>query len=60
LEEAVSQFEASRVREGKATEADILSHIDSIEKAVEKTAAFAPELEASIKENIRTRFAKCS
>lgn len=56
LEEALSQFEASRVREGKATEADILTHIDSIEKAVEKTTAFAPELEASIRENMRTRF----
>jgi uncharacterized protein (TIGR00255 family) len=56
LEDAVRQFEDSRVREGKATEADILSHIETIEKAVEATAAYSPQLEASIKENLRLRF----
>ena len=56
LEEAVSQFDASRVREGRATEADILSHLVSIENAVETIAVHLPEMENSIKENLRTRF----
>jgi uncharacterized protein (TIGR00255 family) len=56
LADAVAQFDSSRVREGKATELDVLAHIDSIEKAVESTAAHTPALEASIKENLRLRF----
>jgi uncharacterized protein (TIGR00255 family) len=56
LAEALAQFESSRAREGRATEADILSHLASIEKAVETVAGHLPELENSIKENLRTRF----
>ncbi len=56
LADAVAQFESSRIREGKATEADIMSHLDSIEKAVALVAAHVPELERTITDNIRTRF----
>lgn len=56
LSDAFAGFESSRVREGKATEADILSHIGAIENALSLVAGHAPALEESIKENLRTRF----
>jgi uncharacterized protein (TIGR00255 family) len=56
LTEAADQFEAERVREGRHTEEDILSHIAVLESAVKTVAGFAPQLEASIKENIRSHF----
>lgn len=56
LAEAFAGFEASRVREGKATEADVLSHIGVIETALELVSGHAPALEASIKDNLRARF----
>ena len=56
LAEAFAGFETARVREGKATEADVLSHIAKIEAAAELVAGHAPALEESIKENLRTRF----
>jgi uncharacterized protein (TIGR00255 family) len=56
LSEAFSGFEAERAREGKATEADVLSHIAKIESALELVSGNAPALEASIKENLRARF----
>jgi uncharacterized protein (TIGR00255 family) len=55
---AAGDFEAERLREGRHTEADILSHIGLIEDAVQAVAAQAPALEASIKENLRNRFAE--
>ena len=58
LAAAADQFEAERVREGKHTEADILSHIVILEEAAKTISAHAPELESSIKENIRGRFAE--
>lgn len=58
LKEAAHAFEAERVREGRHTEADILSHIGAIESAVKIAASHAPALEASIKENLRNRFAE--
>jgi uncharacterized protein (TIGR00255 family) len=56
LREAADVFEAERVREGNHTEADILSHLASIESAAALVASHAPALEASIRENLRSRF----
>lgn len=56
LAAAFGLFEAARVREGKATEADILSHIGKIEASLSLVSGHVPALEASIKENLRTRF----
>ena len=53
---ASDQFEAERVREGKHTKDDILSHISVLEEAVKTVSAHVPELEATIKENLRARF----
>ncbi|MDR2257705.1 MAG: YicC family protein [Treponema sp.] len=58
LKNAAEDFEAERLREGRHTEADILSHIGVIESAVQTVAAQAPALEVSIKENLRSRFAE--
>lgn len=56
IAQAFVSFEDARIREGAATEADIRGHIASIERSLEKVAQYVPELERSIKENIRTRF----
>jgi uncharacterized protein (TIGR00255 family) len=56
LAQAFAAFEESRRREGAATEADILGHIGNIERSLERIAACVPELERSIKENLRARF----
>jgi uncharacterized protein (TIGR00255 family) len=56
LTEASDQFEAERLREGKHTGEDILSQIAVLEEAVKAVAALGPELEASITENLKSRF----
>jgi uncharacterized protein (TIGR00255 family) len=56
LEEAALAFDAERVREGKHTEEDILKHISSIESVLKTAEEYAPLLEKTIKENIKTRF----
>lgn len=56
LEAAFDQFDQDRDREGKHTEADILSHVAVIESAVKTVAPYAPTMEASIRENLRSRF----
>jgi uncharacterized protein (TIGR00255 family) len=58
LQSAAEDFEAERLREGRHTEADILSHIGTIESAAQTVAAQAPALETSIRENLRARFAE--
>jgi uncharacterized protein (TIGR00255 family) len=58
LEKAADQFEAERVREGKSAQDDILSHIALLETELHAIAAYAPVMEASIKENLKTRFAE--
>jgi uncharacterized protein (TIGR00255 family) len=58
LFKAAEDFEAERLREGRHTEADVLSHIAAIESAVTALAAQAPALETSIRENLRSRFAE--
>jgi len=56
LAAAADQFEAERVREGKHTGEDILSHIVLLEESAKSISSHVPELEASIKENLRSRF----
>jgi uncharacterized protein (TIGR00255 family) len=58
LKNAVDDFDAERVREGKHTEADILSHIAGLEASLKTVASFAPQIESSIKENLKGRFAE--
>ena len=53
---AADQFEGERVREGKHTEEDILSHIAVLESSLKSVSSHAPEIEASIKDNLRSRF----
>jgi len=55
---AADQFEAERLREGKHTVEDILSHIAVMEESVAVINSKAPELELVIKENLRVRFAE--
>jgi len=58
LQEAAAAFCAEREREGKHTEEDILINLGKIESSVKVIASFAPAIECSIKENIRTRFSE--
>ena len=58
LADAANQFEAERIREGKHTEEDILSHITVLEESIASISSFVPELEKAIKENLRIRFAE--
>jgi len=53
---SADQFETERVREGKHTEADILSNIAILEETVKIVNSHAPALDATIKENLRERF----
>lgn len=53
---AVDQAEAERLREGRHTMEDILSHIVNLEKCVKQINVFVPEIETTIKENLRSRF----
>ncbi|GHV73271.1 hypothetical protein AGMMS49940_05730 [Spirochaetia bacterium] len=55
---AADQFEAERVREGRHTQEDILLHIASLEESLKTVTSYAPVLEASIRENLQTRFAE--
>ena len=56
LTEAADQFEAGRIREGKHTEADILSHLSKIETLANGIAVHVPQMEAEFQENLRSRF----
>jgi uncharacterized protein (TIGR00255 family) len=53
---SADQFELERLREGKDTGKDILSHIAIIEDASKIISSHVPQLEAAIKENLRERF----
>ena len=53
---AADQAEAERIREGRHTLDDILSHVVILEDSVKIISSYAPELEVSIKENLRVRF----
>jgi len=56
LKEAAGIFQDERIREGKHTEEDILNAIGKIESALQTVSSHIPDLENSIKENIKTRF----
>jgi uncharacterized protein (TIGR00255 family) len=58
LAAAADRFEAERVREGEHTAQDILSYVATLENSVLTISSHVPELEASIRENLRTRFAE--
>jgi uncharacterized protein (TIGR00255 family) len=58
LKEALEQFDAGRIREGKHTEEDILSHIAVLESSMELICSHAPDLERSIRENLKSRFSE--
>ena len=56
LSEAADQADAERLREGRHTLEDILSHIGKLEESVQKIGCHVPELETSIKGNLASRF----
>ena len=56
LKDAVNSFQDERVREGKHTEDNILNSVGVIEAALKTIVSHVPNLENSIKENIRARF----
>jgi uncharacterized protein (TIGR00255 family) len=56
LQKAADQFEAERMREGGRAQDDILSHIASLEAGLAVIASYSPVLEASIQENLKSRF----
>jgi uncharacterized protein (TIGR00255 family) len=56
LQTAADHFEAERIREGKYTEADILSYVAALESLTETVTNYAPAMEAAFRENLRNRF----
>lgn len=56
LATAFSSFEAARVREGKATEADILANIATLRASLCDVEAAVPQIERNIVEGLRARF----
>jgi uncharacterized protein (TIGR00255 family) len=58
IKQAADKFEGERLREGKHTQEDILSHITLLEESAALVASHSPALEASIKDNLRKRFAE--
>ena len=53
---AADKFENERIREGRSTQEDIFLHLKTLEDSVRTISTYAPELEVSIKENLRKRF----
>jgi uncharacterized protein (TIGR00255 family) len=58
LAAAADQAEAERVREGRHTMEDILANIAVLEESAQSISSYVPEIEKTIKENLRTRFAE--
>jgi uncharacterized protein (TIGR00255 family) len=56
LQEAVAMFDASREREGEATRQDIHEKLETLRTLHASVSRRAPELEQTIKRNIRERF----
>ncbi|MDR1363306.1 MAG: YicC family protein [Spirochaetaceae bacterium] len=56
--DALRKFEGDREREGRHTEENILSYIAVLEESRDVIAALVPQIEASIKDNMRLRFAE--
>jgi len=58
LDEALQSFCQEREREGRHTEDDILSHLDTIESSLKTISSFIPVIEQTLKDNIKMRFAE--
>jgi uncharacterized protein (TIGR00255 family) len=58
LAAASDQAEAEREREGRHTMEDILAHVAVLEESVKGISSHVPEIEKTIKENLRSRFAE--
>ena len=58
LAETINQAENDRIREGAHTGEDILAHISILEDSVKSIINYVPELENTIKENLRSRFSE--
>ena len=58
LEEAFSEYNESKIREGKVTEEDLLNSLKVLEEKAELFAGRADQMEADISNNIRERFKK--
>ena len=58
LDEASQVFCREREREGKHTKEDILFHLGIIESSLKAVSSFAPVIEQTLKDNIKTRFAE--
>ena len=56
LVSAMDQFDEGRIREGNHTEKDILYHVTLLESRVKTISSYVPDLEATIRENIKNRF----
>ena len=56
LEEALAEFDASRVREGESTRDDVLSQLTRIREVVDELEGRAPELDAALRQNVKERF----
>jgi len=56
LDKTTQIFCREREREGKHTEDDILCHLTLIESSLKAVSSFAPIIEQTLKENIKTRF----
>jgi uncharacterized protein (TIGR00255 family) len=56
LHDAANAFQQERIREGNHTEEDILKSISDIESVLKTVESRVPEIENSIKENIKVRF----
>jgi len=54
--ETMRIFCQEREREGKHTEADILTHLGIIETSLKLITSFAPAIEQTLKENVKNRF----
>lgn len=56
--ETLEKFEREREREGLHTKENVLSYITILEKSRDTVVSFLPQIERSIKDNIKIRFAE--
>ena len=56
--ETLEKFEREREREGLNTKENVLSYITILEKSRDTVVSFLPQIERSIKDNIKIRFAE--
>ncbi len=58
LERALEAFEQERLREGAATQRDIAAQLQRIQDALSIVGQHAPQMEAGLRETVRSRFAQ--